>query len=126
MRFRSLGLIVAALIVAACGSSTAPGKAGDPSLLFTNNTDSWVFVTWRDGITIAGADSVAPRTQSQCVRFLAQPDSAYWAIKVNTVDGSAEQTAPYFNPADRPAWRVIVSTDRSGASILTTLVDTAC
>lgn len=115
------------LALAACGSSTDPSKAGDPSLLFTNDTGSWVYVTWRDGDAIEGKDSVPPRTPSQCVRFLAQPDSAYWDISVNDpIGGSAEVTAPYFNPADRPAWRVTVSSSPNGTILRAVLMDTPC
>jgi hypothetical protein len=117
-------------VLAACGSSTDPSKAGDPSLLITNNLDStWVYITWRDGAVIEGRDSVPPRTASQCVRFLAQPDSAYWDVRVQVNTIVTTQTYPYFNPADRPAWRVVVY-DKAGSpgpvSILTTLVDTPC
>lgn len=124
MKYISVAFLV---LVAACSSSTAPSKAGDPSLLFTNTTGSWVYVTWQDGAAIFGKDSIPPRTDSQCVRFLAQPDSAFWHIEINDpIGGSAAQTAPYFNPADRPAWRVIVSSSSSGTSILTTLTDIPC
>ena len=118
--------IALAVLLTACGSSST-GLAGDPSLLFSNSTASWVYVTWRDGAVIEGKDSVPPHTNSQCVRFLAQPDSAYWDIKINDpIGGTAEQTAPYFNPADRPAWQVDISSDVHGTVIHTTLVDIPC
>lgn len=123
---KNLVVIASIVLFSACGSSTEP-KAGDPSLLFSNSTNSWVYITWQDGAAIFGHDSIPPRTDLQCVRFLAQPDSAVWHIEINdAIGGRAEQTAPYFNPADRPAWRVIVSSSSSGTSIITTLIDTAC
>lgn len=105
------------LAVAACGSSTEPRNhtlAGDPSLRITNNLDhDWVYVDWADGDAVVGRDSVAPRTVDQCVRFLAQPDSAKWIITATqTGNGFRPVTASvggvFFNPADRPAWDVIV------------------
>lgn len=96
------------LFCAACGSSTEP-LAGDPALLVTNDLDaSWVFVTWKDGQGIIGRDSVPPRTASQCIRFTAQPDSAYWQISASENGHTTEQTAAWFNPSDRPAWSVHV------------------
>lgn len=107
--------IFALILTAACSSSTAPAsKAGDPSLLFTNNLDSgWVYITWRDGAVIEGRDSIAPRIASQCVRFTAQPDSAYWTITARENGGLSTATAPYFNPESRPAWSVVVSSSGS-------------
>lgn len=124
---RRLSVLIVALIAAACSSSTAPSKAGDPSLLFTNNLDSsWVYITWRDGAVIEGRDSIPPRTASQCVRFLAQPDSAYWTITAHDQGASSNVTAPYFNPATRPAWKVVVSSGQTSPFIVATLTNVAC
>lgn len=106
MRFVAL---MSLSILMACGGSTEPGKAGDPSILVSNHlSSSWVYITWKDGQGVAGRDSVAPQTLNQCVRFLAQPDSAYWEARVNDDPpggGWAQQATPaWFNPADRPAW----------------------
>lgn len=102
-------LASAILFLSACGSSTDL-KAGDPSILVTNDLPSnWVYVTWKDGQGIVGRDSVAPRTANQCVRFLAQPDSAYWEASA-TENGSTEiiRSPTWFNPSDRPAWSLHV------------------
>lgn len=125
------GLLVASLFcaVSACGSSTGPGKAGDPSLLFTNNLQSsYVYITWQDGQSIIGRDSIPPRTIGQCVRFLAQPDSAKWVVTATENGGLATETTPYFNPASRPAWDVVVTSSGSVGSpqIIARDVDTAC
>lgn len=128
MRVAHLFVALFLTLTAACGSSTAPGGAKDPSLLFTNNLDSsWVYITWRDGQVIEGRDSIAPRTRSQCVRFLAQPDSAYWTITAHENGGLATATAPYFNPASRPAWSVVVNSVGSvgSPSILVSDIDPA-
>lgn len=120
--------IALAVLLTACGSSTAPSKAGDPSLLFTNNLpNDYVYVTWQDGEGIIGMDSVAPRTTNQCIRFLAQPDSAKWSVVATEAGQVSRQSYPWFNPANRPAWRVVVSSlAPASPSILTTEVQTAC
>jgi hypothetical protein len=125
---KTLSVLFVVLILAACGSSTGPGKAGDPSLLITNDlTSDYVYITWKDGNAIVGRDSVAPRTANQCVRFLAQPDSAYWQATASDNGRVSTQSYPYFNPASRPAWKVVVSVNPGNSpSILTTLVATAC
>lgn len=112
MRSFFCALLVSAVI--GCSSSTEPNKAGDPSLLITNNLPfDYVYVTWQDGNAIIGRDSVAPMTALQCVRFLAQPDSAKWIITVTEHSGGSLTWASvggnWFNPADRPAWNVIVT-----------------
>lgn len=120
---RAVLCFVSLVALAACSSSTAPSSAGDPSLLFTNNLPSdYVYITWKDGNAILGRDSIPPRTASQCVRFTAQPDSAYWSITASeTQNGlptnTANATAPYFNPTSRPAWRVVVD-DVSGVVVI--------
>jgi hypothetical protein len=119
------------LAIVACGSSTEPGKAGDPSILVTNNLQSdWVYITWKDGQSVLGRDSVAPRTVDQCVRFLAQPDSAYWEAiatekgSTGTItSGVAGEPTEYFNPSSRPAWSLTVL---EGALMLATEVATPC
>lgn len=105
--------IALAVLLTACGSSST-GLAGDPSILVTNDLQSsWVYVTWKDGQGIVGRDSVAPRTANHCVRFLAQPDSAYWEATA-TENGSlstVRSPGPWFNPASRPAWSLHVYDD---------------
>lgn len=124
---RSVALVLTLLSIA-CSSSTEPGTAGDPSLLFTNTLDnSYVYVTWRDGQEIFGRDSVAPHTANQCIRFLAQPDSAYWEVTVTEDAQTSAQSYDWFNPADRPAWNVVVSHNTNGSpSIITTETDNPC
>jgi hypothetical protein len=117
---RTLLSLAAFAFLAACSSSTEPSKAGDPSLLFTNNLDhDYVYVTWQDGNAIFGRDSIAPRTANQCVRFTAQPDSARWVITAGeTSPGSPTPTTSqggnWFNPEDRPAWNVVVNPGSGG------------
>lgn len=92
----------------ACSSST--GLAGDPSILVTNDLpNSWVYVSWKDGQGTLGRDSVAART-TKCVRFLAQPDSAYWEASA-TENGytNVVRSPAWFNPSDRPAWTLNVT-----------------
>jgi hypothetical protein len=128
---RNLSVLFLLFAALACGSSTAPGKAGDPSLLITNNLDaSYVYITWQDGNAIVGKDSIPPRTANQCVRFLAQPDSAQWIITATENGATASQGGNFFNPADQPAWTVVVSsagsTPGSGSpSIITHVIDPA-
>lgn len=126
---RTLAVLLLSVAIVACGGSTEP-KGGDPSLLITNNLDhDWVQVVWQDGNSIFGRDSVPPRMANQCVRFTAQPDSAYWSITTTPTNangiqmGRFNQTAPFFNPADRPAWKVTVGTD---GDILAVEVQTPC
>ena len=98
-------LVILGLV--ACGSST--DLQGDPSILVTNDLpSSWVYVTWKDGQGILGRDSVAARS-TKCVRFTAQPDSAYWEASA-TENGSTTivRSPAWFNPADRPAWTLNV------------------
>jgi hypothetical protein len=132
MRF--ISIIGAALVAAACSSSTSPvSKAGDPSLLFTNNLpNDYVYITWQDGNAIIGKDSIPPHTANQCVRFTAQPDSARWVITASETPpgGSIEtssETAPWFNPAARPAWNVRVDHNATGSpSIFASDTTAAC
>lgn len=100
------------LSVLACSSST--GLAGDPTILVTNDLPAdWVFVNWKDGQGILGRDSVAPRTV-KCVRFLAQPDSAYWEATATENNSTTGVRSPsWFNPASRPAWTLRVFDDNS-------------
>ena len=127
---RFLSLVAVVALAACSSSSTGPAsKAGDPSLLITNNLQSdYVYITWQDGAAIIGHDSVAPRTANQCVRFTAQPDSAYWSITASDPNlGTSNMTAPYFNPSDRPAWNVVVSEGTNASpAIVVTLVNTPC
>jgi hypothetical protein len=114
-------VIIAAIALAltACGSSTEPkpGGAGDPSVLVINDLDhDYVYVDWQDGNAIVGRDSVAPHTANQCIRFLAQPDSAKLIVTATEttvgsggVDPSHSEGGNWFNPADAPAWTVSVS-----------------
>jgi hypothetical protein len=119
-------LVLLILALAACGSSTEPNKAGDPSLLITNNMPAdYVFVTWQDGNAIIGRDSVAPHTANQCVRFTAQPDSAKWLIvimdsQLGVSPDRATSTlgGAWFNPADRPAWDVEVNPIPNGSPLI--------
>lgn len=126
--------ILLLLAIAACGSSTDVKAGNDPSLLFTNNLDrDYVYITWQDGNAIVGRDSIPPHTVGQCVRFTAQPDSAYWSITATESNpnglqpATANVTAPYFNPTDRPAWNVTVTSEYPGSpAIRATLTDTPC
>lgn len=101
-------LASAVLVLAACRSSTEP--AGDPSILVTNDLPaSWVYVNWKDGQGIVGKDSVAART-TKCVRFTAQPDSAYWeAVATENGYTTTVRSPSWFNPSDRPAWTLGVT-----------------
>jgi hypothetical protein len=116
-------LLVAALS-AACSSGTETSKAGDPSLLVTNDLpSSWVYITWQDGDAIIGRDSIPPQTSSQCVRFTAQPDSASWFITASETNQSGHvvtstQGPAWFNPADRPAWKIVVSSGGGGSPFI--------
>lgn len=115
-------------LFAACGSSTdSDNRDGDPSLLFSNETSVPVYLTWQDGNEIFGKDTIPPHTSAQCSRFVAQPDSAQFQI-ISTENGAqSTYTAPFFNPADRPAWTVAVTPSGSGSPyILVTLVEIAC
>lgn len=105
---RTAVLFAGVALLSACGSSTAPG--GDPAILVTNGLPaSWVYVNWKDGRGTLGRDSVAART-SKCVRFLAQPDSAYWeAIATENGYTTTVRSPEWFNPADRPAWTLAVT-----------------
>jgi hypothetical protein len=128
---RKLVVLLAAIAIAACSSSTAPNKAGDPSLLFTNNLDTPVYLTWQDGTAIVGVDTIPAHAVNHCSRFTAQPDSAYFQIVATEIDrgtpATTTVTAPWFNPATRPAWTVVVSFNAQGSPIvLTALVDTPC
>lgn len=119
-------LVLLVFALAACGSSTEPkdGLAGDPSLRITNNLDhDWVYVDWQDGEAIIGRDSVAPGAVDQCVSFLAQPDSAKWVITATQTGGGnppaqSSVGGVYFNPADRPAWDVIVDPNSNGSPLI--------
>lgn len=130
---RSL-FVLSLAFLAACGGSTEPGKAGDPALLITNNLDhDFVYITWQDGDAIIGKDSVAPRTASQCVRFLAQPDSAKWIVTASEDRGGGQRSSAsvggvWFDPAARPAWTVVVNSGlpNSAPSIIANDVDVAC
>jgi hypothetical protein len=118
LRMRTIGLLALVVILAACGSSTEPQRA-NVSLAFTNLLDtSWVYITWQNGMAISGRDSIPPRTNFQCVRFFAQPDSAYWQIKAHENGSLGTVTAPFFNPPDRPAWKVLVLHGGSSGSPL--------
>jgi hypothetical protein len=101
---RALSLVALAFVIA-CGSSTEPALAGDPSILVTNDLpSSWVYVNWKDGQGVLGRDSVAARA-TKCVRFLAQPDSAYWDATASENGYTTVVRSPsWFNPSDRPAW----------------------
>ncbi len=128
-------LLAGLLFVVACSGTTEPkSKAGDPSILVTNNLGVYTYITWKDGQGIVGRDSVAGHI-TQCVRFLAQPDSAYWeASATEAVGGNPESTGTirnpavgFFNPADRPAWTLVVSDDGYGnVRLLENEVATAC
>src|SRR4051812_22094590 len=102
-------LVMLAIALTACSSSTEPSGAGDPSILVTNDLpSSWVYISWKDGNSVLGQDSVAARS-TKCVRFLAQPDSAYWdATATENGYTTIVRSPECFNPADRPAWRVTV------------------
>lgn len=127
---RALPVLLIVAFLGACSSSTEPSKAGDPSILVTNDLPSdWVYITWKDGLGIVGRDSVAPRTASQCVRFLAQPDSAYWeATTVENGYSATVTSAEWFNPADAPAWSIHVFDGGNPAvpAILQSLTDIPC
>jgi hypothetical protein len=108
--YRTTWGFIVMLVLGACSGATGP-SAGDPSILVTNDLpSSWVYVTWKDGQGIVGRDSVAPRTVGQCVRFTAQPDSAYWEA-VATENGATTivRSPTWFNPSDRPAWSLDVT-----------------
>jgi hypothetical protein len=111
---RTLLLSALFLSIVACGGSTEP-NAGDPSILVTNDLPaSWVYVNWKDGQGIVGRDSVAART-AKCVRFTAQPDSAYWeAYATENGYTNTVRSPAWFNPADRPAW-TLAATEGLGA-----------
>lgn len=95
------------VVLCACSSSTA--VQGDPSILVTNDLPtSWVYVNWKDGQGIVGRDSVAARMQ-KCVRFTAQPDSAYWEATATENATTATVRSPaWFEPSARPAWSLHV------------------
>jgi hypothetical protein len=124
---RTLLLSALFLPMIACGGSTEP-KGGDPSLLFSNSTSAPVYLTWQDGQQIFGRDTIPPHTVGHCSRFLAQPDSAQFEITASENGGLSTYTAPFFDPAARPAWTVDVSSDRTGGTpnITVNLVDTPC
>jgi hypothetical protein len=127
---RSLFFALCVLTISACGSSTEP-KADDPSLLFTNNLDQPVYLTWQDGQAILGRDTIPPHAVNHCSRFLAQPDSAYFQIVATEIYGgtplTSTITASWFNPADRPAWTVTVDFAAGGSPfIYVSETDVAC
>lgn len=116
MRALMVGLV---LTLAACGDSAGPNGLLDPSLLFNNQLNSPVYLTWRDGNAIVGYDTIPAHTVNHCSHFLAQADSAYFEIVATDNVGGATATsivtAPWFHPEARPAWIVDITPVAGGS-----------
>ena len=113
-----IGLLLLVLGIWACGSSPSGPAGKDPTVLIINELrDDSVFFTWRDGQGVVGSDVVLPG-QTACEKFLARADSAYFHIEArDQQNGGAfgTLTAPWFDPAGRPAWTITVRHASNGS-----------
>lgn len=107
------------VLLAACGKSATGPIIGDPTVLITNQTTSVLHFEWRDGQGTVGRDSVVGGMQ-RCEAFTARPDSAYFDASITDVSngGVSIYTQPWFDPAARPAWTMLVTPTSGGPSIL--------
>lgn len=112
------------LLLVACSNSTEPKTRGlDPAVLITNHSNVPLYFTWRDGQGIVGADTI-PSQVTRCEHFLAQADSAYFHAEATENAGTSLYTQPWFNPATRPAWSMLVTSQVGGGSPLILVADT--
>lgn len=98
------------LLVAACSKGSPTGATGHDPVLLIRNSDpgQTIYFTWRDGRGVVGGDTIKT-TGDFCERFSARPDSAYFEfVRQDSTNGWHTLTAPWFDPATRPAWTVEV------------------
>lgn len=103
------------LLLAACSKNSTGPSGVDPTVLIANglSVDS-VFFTWRDGQGVVGADTVLPG-RTVCAAFTARPDSAYFQGVASYLGQTTTYTAPWFNPADHPAYTMTVQHTQPGS-----------
>jgi hypothetical protein len=102
------------LLYTACSHSATGPKAGDPTVLVTNEVaNSPLYFTWRDGQGVVGADTIPGGTIGRCERFTARADSAYFHDSISDAASASGNystyTAPWFDPAARPAFTMVVT-----------------